>query len=55
MRSLNRKENTETEIKKTKEQHIPNSKKKVADSQHIKILKMDEMGRDQVTSDYYFG
>ena len=55
MQSPNRKEDTETEIKKTKEQHIPNNNKKLEDTQHIKILKMDEKDSDQITSDYYFG
>ena len=55
MQSTHSKEDTETEIKKSKEQPIPNSKKKLADSQHIKILKMDEKDSNQVTSDYYFG
>jgi len=55
MQSTHSKEDTETDIKKSKEQPIPNSKKKLADSQHIKILKMDEKDSNQVTSDYYFG
>ena len=55
MQSTHSKEGTETEIKKSKDQPSSNSKKKLADSQHIKILKMDEKDSNQVTGDYYFG